>query len=199
MQETWTLLLNLFVVGFLVFLNGFFVAAEFAIVKIRDTQLQPLIDKWYIASTWLGKQVWSITSVSIAAQLATCPIGILYFHQFPNCFLFSNLLIIPLTTPKPAYSVGDFRAIYRLISTALVFAVHPSVPAADLQGLIAHARINPGKLTYGTPGIGTGNHLAGELLRQGGDQGFHRVHDVLVLDERHLDIELAEFGLAVGA
>ena len=78
----------------------------------------------------------------------------------------STQVIIPLTTPKPAYSVGDFRAIYRLISTALVFAVHPSVPAADLQGLIAHARINPGKLSYGTPGIGTGNHLVGELFKQ---------------------------------
>lgn len=60
--------------------------------------LQPLIEKWHTPTTWLGKQVWSITCVSVAAQLATSPIGILYFHQFPFCFLFSNLLIIPLTT-----------------------------------------------------------------------------------------------------
>ena len=60
--------------------------------------LQPLIEKWYTPTTWLGKQVWAITCVSLAAQLATSPIGILYFHQFPFCFLFSNLLIIPLTT-----------------------------------------------------------------------------------------------------
>lgn len=60
--------------------------------------IQPLIYKWYIPPNWLVDQIWKITSVSIAAQLATSPIGILYFHQFPNCFLFSNLLIIPLTT-----------------------------------------------------------------------------------------------------
>lgn len=60
--------------------------------------LQPLIRKWYTPTTWIGKQVWAITCVSLAAQLATSPIGILYFHQFPFCFLFSNLLIIPLTT-----------------------------------------------------------------------------------------------------
>lgn len=59
---------------------------------------QPLIQTWLIPVTWLGKQIWSITAVSIAAQLITFPIGLLYFHQFPNCFLFSNLLIIPLTT-----------------------------------------------------------------------------------------------------
>lgn len=59
---------------------------------------QPLIQQWLAPTSWVGKQVWSITAVSIAAQLITFPIGLLYFHQFPNCFLFSNLLIIPLTT-----------------------------------------------------------------------------------------------------
>jgi len=78
----------------------------------------------------------------------------------------STQIIIPLTTPNPAYAAGDFRAIYRLISSALVFAIHPSLPATDLQGLIAYARSNPGKLSYGTPGIGTGNHLVGELFKQ---------------------------------
>jgi CBS domain containing-hemolysin-like protein len=37
--------LQLLLVVFLVFLNGFFVAAEFAVVKIRETQLQPMIVK----------------------------------------------------------------------------------------------------------------------------------------------------------
>ena len=78
----------------------------------------------------------------------------------------STQVIIPLTSKNPGYSVDDFRAIYRLISTALVFAVHPSVPARDLRELIAHAKANPGKLSYGTPGIGTGNHLVGESFKQ---------------------------------
>jgi competence protein ComEC len=43
-------------------------------------------------------EIWKITAVSLAAQLVTFPVGLLYFHQFPNCFLFSNLFIIPLTT-----------------------------------------------------------------------------------------------------
>lgn len=60
--------------------------------------IQPMLYKWYVASNWFVDQIWKITTVSVAAQIATSPIGILYFHQFPNCFLFSNLLIIPLTT-----------------------------------------------------------------------------------------------------
>ena len=38
---------------------------------------------------------WSITCVSIAAQIATLSLGLLYFHQFPVYFLFSNLFVIP--------------------------------------------------------------------------------------------------------
>lgn len=47
---------------------------------------------------WLITQVWLITTVSVAAQLATFALGLLYFHQFPNYFLFSNMVVIPLST-----------------------------------------------------------------------------------------------------
>ncbi len=60
--------------------------------------IQPLIKNWWIPNTWLGKKIWAIISISLAAQLLTFPIGIFYFHQFPNYFLLSNLLIIPLTS-----------------------------------------------------------------------------------------------------
>jgi tripartite-type tricarboxylate transporter receptor subunit TctC len=78
----------------------------------------------------------------------------------------STQVIIPLTTANPGYSADDFRAIYRLISSALVFAVHPSLPVTNLRELITYARANPGKLSYGTPGIATGNHLVGESFKQ---------------------------------
>ncbi|RED97043.1 ComEC/Rec2 family competence protein [Marinoscillum furvescens] len=42
--------------------------------------------------------VWSITCVSVAAQLATFPLTLLYFHQFPTYFLISNLVVIPAAT-----------------------------------------------------------------------------------------------------
>jgi len=60
--------------------------------------LQPYVSEWYDPKRWLGIQIWEITAISIAAQIITFPLGLLYFHQFPNYFLFSNLIIIPLTT-----------------------------------------------------------------------------------------------------
>ncbi len=79
----------------------------------------------------------------------------------------STQVMIPLSSSQPAYDgVRDFRAIYRLITSTLAFAVHPSLPVKNLRELIAFARANPGKLSYGTPGVGTGNHLIGEMFRQ---------------------------------
>jgi competence protein ComEC len=46
----------------------------------------------------VGDWIWQITCVSIAAQIATFALGMLYFHQFPVYFLISNLFVIPLAT-----------------------------------------------------------------------------------------------------
>lgn len=48
--------------------------------------------------TWVMTEIWKITTVSIAAQSATFALGLLYFHQFPNVFLLSNLLVVPLSS-----------------------------------------------------------------------------------------------------
>jgi competence protein ComEC len=45
----------------------------------------------------LADYCWQLVSVSIAAQIATFALGIFYFHQFPNYFLLSNLIIVPLS------------------------------------------------------------------------------------------------------
>jgi tripartite-type tricarboxylate transporter receptor subunit TctC len=79
----------------------------------------------------------------------------------------STHVFIPLTSAHPAYDAArDFRAIYRLITSALAFVVHPSLPVHSLQELVAYAAANPGQLSYGSPGVGTGNHLVGEMFKQ---------------------------------
>ncbi|TAE74686.1 MAG: ComEC family competence protein [Bacteroidetes bacterium] len=59
---------------------------------------QPKLAIYYQPKTYLMRNIWLIITVSITAQLATFPLGLLYFHQFPNYFLVSNLIIIPLST-----------------------------------------------------------------------------------------------------
>jgi len=60
--------------------------------------IQPKIYAWFEVKNWLLDQVWTITAVSIAAQIATFPLGLHYFHQFPNYFLLSNFVVIPVST-----------------------------------------------------------------------------------------------------
>ncbi len=59
--------------------------------------LQPKLSRLWEPKTWLWDQIWQITCVSIAAQAATVALGLLYFHQFPVYFLFSNLFVIPIS------------------------------------------------------------------------------------------------------
>jgi competence protein ComEC len=55
----------------------------------------PIFNKMIFIQNWLGRQIWSLTALSLAAQLSTYPLSIYYFNQFPTYFLFSNLFVIP--------------------------------------------------------------------------------------------------------
>jgi len=67
---------------------------------------------------------------------------------------------------RPLYDpVKDLDPILSVAVSHLGIAVHPSVPAQTLNELIAYAKANPGKLSYGHPGVGTVNHLTGELFK----------------------------------
>ncbi len=97
---------------FLMLLNPFilfevgFQLSYLAVVGIVFLQQQLyvlLTFKW-----WVLDKIWAISCVSFAAQLATFPLGLLYFHQFPNYFLLSNLAVIPLATLILQLGVGLF-------------------------------------------------------------------------------------------
>lgn len=60
--------------------------------------LQPKIYRLLEIDTVILDKAWSITCVSIAAQMATFPLTAYYFHQFPTYFLVSNLVVIPSAT-----------------------------------------------------------------------------------------------------
>jgi tripartite-type tricarboxylate transporter receptor subunit TctC len=65
----------------------------------------------------------------------------------------------------PYEPLEDFAGLTRLVSTAMVIAAHPSVPAKNLKDLVALARANPGTLTYGTATVTGSQRIAGELFK----------------------------------
>lgn len=77
----------------------------------------------------------------------------------------SSLAIAPGLYPKLPYNVNnDLTPITRVGITKGAIVAHPSAPFNDLKGLVAYAKANPGKLSYGSSGVGTANHLAGEMI-----------------------------------
>jgi tripartite-type tricarboxylate transporter receptor subunit TctC len=71
-----------------------------------------------------------------------------------------------LLKTKPTYDPAkDLEPISPIAYTAFAIAVHPSVPAKDLKEFVAYVKANPGKVSYGSAGHGSLNHLAGELFK----------------------------------
>lgn len=60
--------------------------------------IQPGIYSLWKPRYWIIDKAWAIVAVSIAAQIGTFPLALHYFNQFPNYFIISNILVIPLAT-----------------------------------------------------------------------------------------------------
>ena len=78
-----------------------------------------------------------------------------------------SILAINVTLYKNVQydSVKDYAPISMLGVQTNVLYTHPSLPANDIKEFVAYAKANPGKLSFGSGGVGTPAHLAGELLR----------------------------------
>ncbi len=75
----------------------------------------------------------------------------------------SPLAVAPALFPSLPYDPRrDLVAISLLVRSPQLLVVHPSVPAMDVAGFIAHARTNPGRMTFASVGAGSGSHLAME-------------------------------------
>ena len=88
---------------------------------------RPIYNLWEIENR-IGDWIWEITCVSIAAQVATFALALLYFHQFPTYFLISNLFVIPLSTM--VLVMGIFLLLVSFLSPVASFT------AIILEGLI---------------------------------------------------------------
>jgi tripartite-type tricarboxylate transporter receptor subunit TctC len=61
--------------------------------------------------------------------------------------------------------IRDIAPVASIIRGGYVIVVNPSVPAKTVPEFVAHAKANPGKISMGSPGVGTSPHVAGELFK----------------------------------
>jgi tripartite-type tricarboxylate transporter receptor subunit TctC len=77
----------------------------------------------------------------------------------------TTLATNPNLRAKLPYDPGrSFDPISLFASQAYFLFLHPGVPARSVRDFLAYARANPGKLNFGSPGVGSGAHLTGELF-----------------------------------
>jgi tripartite-type tricarboxylate transporter receptor subunit TctC len=85
--------------------------------------------------------------------------------------------ILPHLNSKLPYDPAkDFVPVVFIATSPNVLIVHPSVPANSAKELVAYIKANPGKLSYGSPGLGSSGHLAGEQFKQINDLDISHVH-----------------------
>ncbi|MGB3617473.1 MAG: ComEC/Rec2 family competence protein, partial [Catalinimonas sp.] len=99
-----------------------------------------------------GRYVWDLLTVSVAAQVATFPLGLLYFHQFPNYFLLANLLVLPLagvllSTVFALLILGGLPVVGTIIGGGLGLLASGII--AFINGVLAWQSGLPGALTDG--------------------------------------------------
>jgi len=77
----------------------------------------------------------------------------------------ASITIVPSLQGAPYDPVRDLTPISLVLTMPSVLAVNKDLPAKSVPELIALAKSQPGKLSYATPGVGTPQHIAGELLK----------------------------------
>lgn len=85
-----------------------------------------------------------------------------------------SMTILPHLRKVPYDPIKDFLPVTMMTAGPLLFAVHPSLPAKTVQEVIAHAKANPGKVVWGTAGVGTTGHLLLEMVNK--EAGVNILH-----------------------
>jgi tripartite-type tricarboxylate transporter receptor subunit TctC len=92
-------------------------------------------------------------------------------------FLATTVAMLAITRhlqPIPIDPDKDFVAVARMSTSWMALAIHPSVPANTLAEFVAYAKANPGKVNFGSAGLGTITQLFGEMLNI--EAGIKMVH-----------------------
>jgi tripartite-type tricarboxylate transporter receptor subunit TctC len=126
-------------------------------LRIISAQLASLLGQPIVIENHAGG------SGVIAAQLVirAAPDGYTLLAETPN----APVVRVHLARGNQIDAARSLTPVSALFESAQVLVAYPTVAANDLLELIAYAKQNPGKLSYGTNGIGSGPHLAAEQIR----------------------------------
>ena len=114
----------------------------------------------------LGHQVVVENRVGAAGLIGTELVAKAPPDGYTLLFGFSGpLAIVPNLNPNTPYDpIADLAPISQVAAAPYVLLVHPSVPSRNVKELVALAKSRPGKMTFGSGGVGVGIHMAGELF-----------------------------------
>src|SRR5215813_10538286 len=129
-----------------------------------DISARVLADKF--AESW-GKPVVVENVTGAAGNVATDRVAKAAPDGYTLVMAASSTIVtnISLYDKLPFDPVKDLAPISQVCFTPNILAVNNDVPAKNVQELVALARARPGELTFGSAGVGTSQHLAGELFK----------------------------------
>ncbi len=130
--------------------GGTDVTARLLAQKISDNLGQPVI---------VENRTGAAGAISVQRVAASSPDG------YTLLMMSSSSILQAALTTRPQFNIERDLAPLSVVTIGpFVLVVHPSVPVHSVKDLIARARAQPGKLDYGSSGVGGTSHLAGELF-----------------------------------
>lgn len=115
----------------------------------------------------LGQQFLVENRAGAAGAIGTHEVARAAPDGYTILFAADPVVTLHLVLKNVPYEVlRDFVAVTQVTTQPLAVAVHPSLPVNSVQELVAFARTNPGKLSFGHSGTGSGQHMSGELLKK---------------------------------
>jgi tripartite-type tricarboxylate transporter receptor subunit TctC len=136
------------------------------LARVVAQKLEPVLK----ASIIIENRAGAGGSVAANAVAKSDPDG----HTFMMGHI-GTLAFTPSLYPNLPYDpVKDFAPVALVATVPNILAVHPSLPVKSFAEFVAHARANPGKLNYGSGGVGSAAHVAGAYLASAA--GFRATH-----------------------
>jgi tripartite-type tricarboxylate transporter receptor subunit TctC len=129
-----------------------------------DNATRPFLEK---VSASLGQQFvienksGAAGAIGVEAGTKSAPDGYTFFAT-----PVATVTILPNARKTPYDPFKDMVPVALYADSTLVFAIHPSVPANSVQEFVAYAKKNPGKLSFGSSGLGTLTQMIGETLNK---------------------------------